>query len=93
MYHDPLELGFSGYTEEEGRAILLGAALAGPTTADFPCVHRGEKIRDGSCNLCGIRGQPFEVLSCSIYGECSIGKRHSNVRACIGCERLSLARD
>ena len=26
MYHDPLELGFSGYTEEEGRAILLGAA-------------------------------------------------------------------
>lgn len=66
---------------------LLGAPA--PPAAMTPvvpeCVHRGAKIRDDLCNLCGIKGQPFEVLACALHGECSTHRKHSQVRPCITC--------
>lgn len=52
---------------------------------DGPCPYRGIKIRDDKCNLCGLRSQTFEVLDCSIYGECSLRPSHSNIRNCLAC--------
>ena len=52
----------------------------------FDCVYRGAKLRGGECDLCGIRGQPFEVYKCEKFGECSVTRKHSKVKACSGCE-------
>lgn len=56
--------------------------------SNFPCVHRGEKVRDGVCNLCGSKGEPFEILSCAKFGECSILTRHTKVKhRCLSCSQ------
>lgn len=83
---DEFGLGFVGYTREQGEAMLCGSARPEQSRADWPCIHRKELLEIGACDLCGSRGQPFEILRCSIYGRCSIGRRHSQVKSCAACE-------
>lgn len=49
------------------------------------CLHRGELLATRTCDLCSIKGQPFEVYQCALHGECSLGKKHSLVRSCLVC--------
>lgn len=88
--------------EPDLRPVAVGAATTGPAPvgADaapdtFPCVHRGPVIDPARlCDLCSIRGQPFEVYQCGksdrdgnpLYKECSIGRKHSAVQPCISCD-------
>lgn len=53
---------------------------------DMSCAHRGERLRIGECDLCGIKGQPFDVMSCAVHGECSHTRKHSKVKSCIACD-------
>ena len=82
---DIFGLGFIGYTREEGEAMLRGETIAEPSPGWCSCQHRGDKLRVGTCDLCGIRGQPFEVFACSLHGECSLRRKHSKVKACASC--------
>jgi hypothetical protein len=50
------------------------------------CSHRGaEPIRIGTCDQCGMKGQPFQVYPCGLHGECSIRFYNRKVRACLTC--------
>jgi hypothetical protein len=53
------------------------------------CVHRGPTIADDTCNVCGFRGQPFEVYACALHGRCMV-KRYRNDRpdlaVCLNCD-------
>lgn len=83
---DHLGIGLLGYTLAEQQAIV---AQRSPNVTDeirFACRHRGRVIRTDKCDLCGSKGQPFDVLSCEIYGECSITRKHKAVRSCVACE-------
>jgi hypothetical protein len=51
------------------------------------CLHRLEARGTIECSYCGMRGQEAQLWGCSVYGLCTVGKRHANVRACIVCER------
>lgn len=56
------------------------------TVESLECQFRGEFKREAGCDLCGqAKGQPFAVMSCAKYGECSIDRRHTTVRACRQC--------
>lgn len=50
------------------------------------CSHRGELIEVRKCDLCGIKGQQFEVFACNLHGECSAGRKHSKVKSCLTCQ-------
>jgi hypothetical protein len=80
---------FSKYEAGEGpgQITLPPAArlVAEPTAEHFPCVFRGKPVRTGTCDLCGLKGQAFEVLVCNKFGECSIARKHSKVRSCVAC--------
>lgn len=55
------------------------------------CVHRGpEPIRIGTCNQCGMKGQPFNVYPCSVHGECSIRFYDRKVKPCLTCAECSV---
>lgn len=50
------------------------------------CSHRGPvPIRIGTCDQCGMKGQPFNVYPCGVHGECSIRFYSRKVRACLTC--------
>jgi hypothetical protein len=51
------------------------------------CIHRRESRGTIECSYCGMRGEEAPLWSCSVYGLCTVGKRHPNVRACIVCDR------
>lgn len=38
----------------------------------FDCLHRGPKLRDQDCKLCGGKTKQVPVYSCAIHGECSL---------------------
>ena len=71
-----------GYTPEEGAAILLGEVA---TEASGECVHRGPWLETMKCDLCGMKGQPFDVFACAVHGRCSLRRRHSKVKSCLAC--------
>lgn len=59
--------------------------------ADLPCIHRGEKLREITCQTCGSKGVPVAVYACEVHGECA--RRKSGNREaieprgrCAGCE-------
>ncbi|HVW03111.1 MAG TPA: hypothetical protein VHB77_22310 [Planctomycetaceae bacterium] len=57
-------------------------------SVELPCSHRGpEPFETRLCDLCGIKGQPFDVYSCQLFGECSLQRKHSQVKACAACEK------
>ena len=92
---DPYELGFVGYSQGEAEAMLAGGAWGPPREPapdGFGCAWRLPVVRVGLCDLCSLRGKPFEVFGCRKHGECSIGRRHSRVRSCLACpDRIPLA--
>jgi len=58
------------------------------------CLNRGKNpVRVGTCNLCGLRGQPFDIYPCSIHGECSIRYYDRKIHPCIGCEDAQIPPD
>lgn len=62
---------------------------AQPTQVQIPpvgdCDHRGKLLRVGACDLCGLKGQDFDIFACHIHGECSVNRRHSKIRSCVAC--------
>lgn len=56
-----------------------------PEESVTACRHRGEQLRTDRCDLCGLRGQPFDVFACGLHGECSLTRRHSKIRSCAAC--------
>lgn len=51
------------------------------------CVHRGDSRGTIECSYCGMRGHEAPLWGCEVFGLCTVGRRHPNVRACIVCER------
>lgn len=57
-----------------------------------PCIHRGAVIEaKRTCELCGARGELYDLYACAIHGQCSLGKRDAKLKACFGCEDASPA--
>lgn len=84
---DPHGLGFTGYTQAQAEAILAGQSIASvPDPDSAECANRGELIEVRLCDLCGVRGLPFEVFACQIHGECSKFRKHSQVKSCAACQ-------
>ena len=51
-----------------------------------PCVHRGDVIeKNAVCELCGARGELYDVFACDIHGQCSLSKRSTKLKSCGGC--------
>ena len=50
------------------------------------CIHRGEELETGTCDLCGLKGQSFQIYSCSIHGKCSLTRKHTKVKSCGACD-------
>lgn len=72
--------------QENSGGSVQALALPKPSSSDTSCPHRGAVLRVGACDLCGVRGQPFEVLSCAVHGECSLRRKHSKVKTCLTCK-------
>jgi hypothetical protein len=51
------------------------------------CPHRGPVIRQQEADLCGLRGQQFDVFHCGLHGECALGRfcQRQTVRSCAAC--------
>lgn len=56
------------------------------TADDLPCPHRGAVVKSDVCDVCGIRGQPFEALACSEKGLCSLTPKKHGVANCLKCD-------
>jgi glycosyltransferase involved in cell wall biosynthesis len=55
-----------------------------------PCAHRSsEPTGELKCDLCGMRGQPFDVYDCQRFGLVSLTRKHSDVRSCLLCQASS----
>lgn len=50
-----------------------------------PCAHKGDVLRQAECQLCGMRGQMFDVYACAVHGECSLIKRAHKLASCGSC--------
>lgn len=67
------------------------ATRSAPRVADEtnqlgPCVHRGDVIEKGLiCELCGLKGDLYDVHACSKHGQCSLKKRKHGLQSCLGC--------
>lgn len=93
MRFDPAALEIGGEFVAMGRpvtTVVTGEAHPPilndePLKAEFPCVYRGDVVRQGECDLCGIRGQPFDIYACAKFGECSVARRNTKVRPCSTC--------
>lgn len=96
--YDAFGMGIIGYSVAEAHEIFRRSGLEIPSgvpeqetsavtgTPRHNCAHRGLYIDTGSCDLCGIRGQPFEILACAIHGRCSLNRQHSQVKSCAACD-------
>jgi hypothetical protein len=54
-----------------------------------PCIHRGAVLEADVCNVCGMKGQPFDVFACELHGKCMV-RRFRNDRpelaVCMNCD-------
>jgi hypothetical protein len=59
------------------------------TRLTVPCTHRGEAVETGTCNVCGMRGQSFQVFACALHDRCAV-RRYRNdrpeLKVCISCD-------
>ena len=78
------------YRERHGLDALPGARATEQVSGS--CVYRGELARIGECDLCSMKGQPFDLYLCEIHGECSLHRRHSKVKSCAACLERSVTR-
>ncbi len=54
------------------------------------CAHRGGIIAaKKTCELCGAKGELYDLYACEIHGECSLGSRVRGLTKCLGCEDVS----
>lgn len=55
--------------------------------AALECVHRGDVLRKGKADLCGRKGEVFNVFACAVHGECAIGRycKKQKEMACVTC--------
>lgn len=55
---------------------------------DLTCAHRGDVIRQQAADLCGLRGQLFDVFACDLHGECSLRRVcfKQTVQSCTACK-------
>jgi hypothetical protein len=64
-------------------------ATAQWTSLLTPCVHRGDVVETGVCNVCGMKGQPFEIHACELHERC-MAKRYRNdrpnLKVCLLCD-------
>ena len=79
---------FRAHSGENSRGKVQN--VVGNCPADFPCIHRGEVLRQVGCG-CGARDQKLDVHACRVHGECTIHATGKNggagrIRACVGCE-------
>jgi hypothetical protein len=54
---------------------------------DF-CTHLGPVLRTDVCDLCSVRGLPFDVHACDVHGECILQpalRRPGKLRTCTQC--------
>lgn len=59
--------------------------------ARAPCTHLGLATETHLCDLCSLKGQPFQVYACAIHGECSLTRKHSQVKSCAACADFAVA--
>jgi hypothetical protein len=55
------------------------------------CSHRGQKIDEGTADLCGRKGDRFPIYSCGLHGECVIGAfcKRQKWQSCLQCSDLT----
>lgn len=73
------------YTETLSRSDTANRAAS--QLAAYPCVHRGQVLREDTSNLCGSRGEQVRIFACAIHGECSLATycNAQRVRTCARC--------
>lgn len=50
------------------------------------CEHRGAVIESKrTCELCGAKGELYDLYACEIHGQCSLGRRKNTLQQCLGC--------
>ena len=70
-------------TTDSGKIYLrCGVATAKPNRG--PCVHLGDEIRRQECKSCKGVVQ-IKVMSCAVFGECTIGKDLPGIECCAAC--------
>lgn len=51
-----------------------------------PCMYRGGVVETGAvCELCGAKGELYDVYACKKHGKCSLSKRKQGLQSCGGC--------
>lgn len=70
------------YADPDGKDTREGV----PQQA-LDCIHRGEQTRTETCQMCGGHEREIAILSCDLYGECSMGrfKQLQQVQSCVSC--------
>ncbi len=54
------------------------------------CGHRGDRLRDMSCDSCGGKQTRLKVFACAVHGECSLSRKATGVRYCGSCDDVAL---
>jgi hypothetical protein len=60
------------------------------------CLHRGDIVETGTCNVCGMRGQPFDVFACELHGKCMVRRFRNDrpeLKVCVLCDDFRACRD
>ena len=50
-----------------------------------PCLHLGDSTRQQECDTCAGKTR-IKVFTCSIHGECTLGKKLDGLACCAGCK-------
>jgi hypothetical protein len=53
------------------------------------CQHRGPLIEVGSCNVCGMHGQPFQIYRCEVHAKCMVNRYRNDrpdLKVCVNCD-------
>lgn len=55
-----------------------------------PCVNRGAVIAtEQPCQLCGAKGELYDIYECKLHGRCSLGKRANGLQSCLTCPDIN----
>lgn len=82
-------VGIPGLDWATAERLLRGETVGTEPVPDykFDCIYRGGFLETGECNLCGLKGQPFEIYACQLFARCSITRKHSQIQSCGACEK------
>jgi hypothetical protein len=68
-----------------------GVELEPPPTVVKPpatCVHLGPEVRQQVCDTCAGK-QRIKIFGCTIYGDCTLGKKLDGLACCATCPDYS----